>query len=86
MSYTILFKKEAAKELKCLPSKIVVRISTAIDGLSNNPRPVGCKKLEGKKANIWRIRAGNYRILYLIDDTIRIINIHKIGHRKNIYD
>ena len=85
MSYTIVFKKEAAKEMKQLPQKIVVRISVAIDELADNPRPAGCKKLEGKKGNYWRIRIGDYRVLYHIEDTIQIIDIHKVGHRKDIY-
>lgn len=46
----------------------------------------GEKKLEGKKEEIWRIRVGDYRIIYLIEDTIKIVEIRKIGHRKDIYE
>ena len=49
------------------------------------PRPAGSKKLQGASENLWRIRTGDYRIIYAIEDTIKIIEIRKIGHRKDIY-
>ncbi len=84
--YKIIIKKEALKELKQLPKTIVVIISQSIEQLSETPRPSGCKKLKGTAENLWRIRVGNYRIIYLIDDVIRIVNVRNIGHRKDIYD
>ena len=86
MSYTISIRKQALKELEELPAKESSKISAAIDTLANNPRPVGCKKLKGEHEFIWRIRVGNYRILYKIEDTIKVVEVGKIGHRKNIYD
>lgn len=53
--------------------------------LANNPRPIGSKKLKGASENLWRIRIGDYRVVYLIEDSIKIIEIRKIGHRKDIY-
>ena len=85
MKYQIKIRKEALKELAHLPTKVNVRISNAIDQLAENPRPVGSKKLKGEKEYLWRIRVGDYRVIYLIEDTIRIIEIRKIGNRRDIY-
>jgi mRNA interferase RelE/StbE len=84
--YQIVIKKEALKELKQLPQNTVTAITGAIEHLSTNPRPSGCKKLKGSKENLWRIRIGDYRVIYLIDDVIRIVNVRNIGHRRHIYD
>jgi len=85
MSYSIVIRKQALKELEELPLKTNRRISLAIDALSNNPRPPGSKKLKGEKEYVWRIRVSDYRVLYVIDDQIRIVEIRKIGDRKNVY-
>lgn len=82
--YNITFKKSAEKEIYKLPAPIAKRVSVAIDKLAQNPRPVGSKKLEGQKENLWRIRIGDYRIIS-IEDEIKIVEIRKIGHRKDIY-
>lgn len=84
--YKISITKQALKELEHLPKKETQQISKAIDGLSNNPRPSGCKKLKGESEYMWRIRVGNYRVIYTIDDQVKIIDVRKIGHRKDIYD
>ena len=86
MNYKILIRKLALKELEELPTKTNRQLVKAIDDLSINPSPVGCKKLKGKTNQIWRIRVGDYRILYVIEDKIKIVEIRKIGHRKEIYD
>lgn len=57
----------------------------AIDGLKENPRPNGVKKLKSTDENLYRIRVGDYRILYTIEDTIQIVDITKVGHRRYIY-
>jgi mRNA interferase RelE/StbE len=69
-----------------LPAAVVKKLSPAIDGLANNPRPKGCKKLQSQKENIWRIRVGDYRIVYLIEDVIKIVEIRRIAHRREVYD
>lgn len=86
MKYTVRFKKSAAKEMEQLPRQVAKRVAEAIDGLSENPRPLGCKKLEGQKETLWRIRTGDYRIIYSIQDVVHILEIRRIGHRKNVYD
>ena len=85
MSYSITIKKSAVKEMELLPKKILQSINTSIYLLAENPRPPGCKKLKGAKGNFWRIRVGDYRVLYSIEDEIRIVDIYKVGHRRDIY-
>jgi mRNA interferase RelE/StbE len=86
MSYRICIKKQALKELEELPAKESRKVSAAIDSLGQNPRPTGCKKLKGESEYFWRIRVGNYRVLYKIDDKIMVVEIGKIGNRKNVYE
>ena len=54
--------------------------------LGENPRPPGCKKLRSQTPMAWRVRVGNYRILYCVDDQKRQITIYRIGHRRDVYD
>lgn len=84
--YHIIIDKQALKELEHLPKKDNLKITQSIDKLAVNPRPAGCKKLKGEHEYMWRIRVGNYRVLYSIDDGVRIVEIGKVGHRKDIYD
>ena len=83
--YKIVVKKSAAKELESLPPKTLAQITTAILSLADNPRPKICKKLKGFKNDFWRIRVGDYRVVYSIDDEIKIVEVQKAGHRKDIY-
>lgn len=84
--YKITIKKTASKELDDLPKKIVVQITKSILELAITPRPLGCKKLKGSTLNLWTIRIGNYRVIYIIADEIKIIDVQKVGHRKDIYE
>jgi mRNA interferase RelE/StbE len=83
--YKVTFKKKAGKELRKLPSTVLKRVSKSIDDLEENPRPDGSKKLKGSDENTWRIRTGDYRVIYVIEDTIKIVEIRKVGHRKDVY-
>jgi mRNA interferase RelE/StbE len=82
--YQILFARAAAKELEALPTKLAIRILESIEGLEVDPRPPGCKKLEGSE-DLWRIRKGDYRVLYSIDDERRIVDIIAVRHRRDAY-
>ena len=82
-NYKIEIKKSAAKELSKLPKKELTKIVEKIQSLSDEPRPDGCKKLSGDEK--YRIRIGNYRVLYSIEDDILIVYVVKVGHRKEIY-
>jgi len=81
--YRVLLERAAEKTLRRLSADIHARIITAIQGLANNPRPPGCRKLTGSE-NDWRIRVGDYRVLYEIADEIRIVRVNRVGHRREI--
>ena len=83
MSYTVYLKRSAEKELDRLPAKVYNRIIKRIISLGNNPRPLGAKKLLGQKG--YRIRVGDYRILYIIDEKEKKVEIVSIAHRKEVY-
>ncbi len=82
--YKIIFSKSAEKELLNLPEREIPRIIHRIETLSDDPFPRGAKKLAGK-INLWRIRFGNYRIVYSITQKILTIDIIRIRHRKDTY-
>ena len=84
MGYQINIEKRAVKQLLKLDNPIIKRIYSAINELENNPRPQGIKKM--KVQNGYRLRVGNYRVLYTIDDNNTTITVYKISHRKNAYD
>ena len=83
--YEVLISKTARKQLAALPALVHDKIIENISELSASPRPVGCKKIKGQK-NVWRIRVGNYRVIYEVENKILHIMIIAIGHRKDIYD
>lgn len=82
--YSVRAKSTALRELKALPFKIQSKTIETIDNLELNPRPSGCKKLIGTD-NRWRIRIGDYRILYEIDDINRTVVIFRVVCRKEAY-
>ncbi len=84
MTYKIEFSAAAAKALRKLPSDEVRKIGQKINRLVENPRPSGVEKLSGSE-DIYRIRSGNYRVVYHIQDKILHILILKIGHRREVY-
>jgi len=82
--YRILLERGAERDLNRLSSEIHDRVITAIRALGGNPRPAGCRKLLGSK-NDWRIRVGDYRVLYEIADAIRIVRVNRVRHRREVY-
>jgi len=82
--YKVELKKSAEKALFKLPKPMIGKVINLLQELSIDPRPNGCKKLTGAN-NTYRVRVGDYRILYSILDDILIIDVIKIGHRKEIY-
>jgi mRNA interferase RelE/StbE len=84
-NYTIQFQKKASKQLENLARQpIYLRLRDVIDELEDNPRPRGCKKMKGHDEQ-YRIRVGEFRIIYDVDDSVRIIDIIKLGDRKDVY-
>jgi len=81
--YKITIKKSAAKELEDIPQKDLRKIIKRIRSLARDPRPHGSQKLSGQER--YRVRQGDYRIVYSIEDKDLLIDILKIGHRREIY-
>lgn len=84
MNYSIEFKKSAIKEIAALPRAVQIDIKAAIDKLVENPFPNGCLKLKGREDD-YRIRIGDYRVIYQVKNNVLTIHIVKVGHRKDIY-
>jgi mRNA interferase RelE/StbE len=84
VSYEIELTRRAEKEILKLDTAIFEQIRAAIDGLGENPRPPGVRKLRGRESE-WRIRVGRLRILYTIQDTTRRILVHRVTDRKDVY-
>ena len=82
-SYSTLFTKSAAKELESVPTKDRQRIVSRIGSLADEPRPIGVEKLSGDDK--YRIRQGDYRILYEIVDADLIVTVVRIGNRRDVY-
>jgi mRNA interferase RelE/StbE len=83
-NYTIVIAPKAQKQLDKFSDHIAAPILEAIADLADDPRPNGCKKLKGRDG--YRIRTGQYRIIYEIFDTELVIDVVAVGHRKDIYE
>jgi mRNA interferase RelE/StbE len=84
VSYKVEILRGALKQLKKIPSELQERIQIKIDDLATEPRPNGVKKLK-RKENAYRIRVGDYRVIYDIFDDLLVVNVVEVGHRRNIY-
>ena len=82
--YQVLIERSAEKDLKKIAAEERPKLATAMHDLANVPRPTGCRKLVGSE-NDWRIRVGNYRVIYEIADEVRIVRIVRVRHRKDSY-
>jgi mRNA interferase RelE/StbE len=83
MRYRLILPKSVQKELDRLPDDLTRRILARLAGLETNPRPADVKKLKGRDA--WRIRVGDYRVIYEIHDRVLQIIVITVGHRRDIY-
>jgi mRNA interferase RelE/StbE len=84
-SYAVEVKSPARKELEALPDNVLVRVIRKLEALGRTPRPAGCKKLKGYKDH-WRIRVGDWRVVYIIDDAAKIVSVTRIAHRREVYE
>ncbi len=84
MTYRIKTTSEARRDLRKIPLQVRERISHAIDALATEPRPHGVTKLTGYQST-WRIRVGDYRVIYEIHDDVLTVLIVEAGHRREIY-
>ena len=81
--YQITIARSAVKELEALPSTAIERVRERIRSLATDPRPAGSRKLRGRSG--WRVRVGDYRILYEIDDAKHVVDVGAIRHRSSAY-
>ena len=84
-SYRVVLTSTAEKELKGLSAQLNARIVPRLEALASNPRPPGCKKLKGGDKE-WRIRVGDYRVVYTIDDARLLVEVTRIRHRSEVYE
>ena len=83
--YLLEIKESAQRELDALDDKVFARIDRKILGLADTPRPAGCKKLKGYKDQ-WRVRVGDHRVIYIIDDSAKTVMVTRVAHRRDVYE
>ncbi|MCZ7645638.1 MAG: type II toxin-antitoxin system RelE/ParE family toxin [Planctomycetota bacterium] len=84
MAYAVQLTPAAERDLKKLERAIRARVVRALEGLASEPRPQGSTKLSGKE-NLWRVRVGDHRVLYAIEDRRLVVLVVKIAHRREVY-
>jgi mRNA interferase RelE/StbE len=84
-SYTVEVKPPARKELEVLPDNVLARVVRKLEALGDTPRPAGCKKLKGYKDQ-WRVRVGDWRVVYIVDDAAKLVSVTRIAHRREVYE
>ena len=82
--YRVFLERAAERDLGRLSADVHCRVILAVQALANNPRPPGCRKLAGSKSD-WRIRVGDYRVVYEIADAIRVVRVNRVRHRREVY-
>ena len=82
--YEVYLERSAENDLKRLPASTLQRIFPQIKALAENPRPPGCHKITGSK-NDWRIRIGDYRVLYEVNDRVKAARVMRVRHRREAY-
>lgn len=83
--YFLEIKQSAHKELDALDDAVFTRVDRKILAPAGDPRPPGCKKLKGYKDQ-WRVRAGDWRVLYILDDAAKRVTITRVAHRREVYE
>jgi mRNA interferase RelE/StbE len=83
--YSVEIKPSARKELEALPNNALARTVHKIESLAHAPRPAGCKKLKGYKDH-WRVRVGEWRVVYIIDDAAKLVSVTRVAHRREVYE
>jgi mRNA interferase RelE/StbE len=83
MRYQVVLVRSAERELPSLPTDVSRRVTAALQRLNQEPRPRGARRLSQGPG--WRLRVGDYRILYTIDEAVRVVTVYAIGHRREVY-
>jgi mRNA interferase RelE/StbE len=84
VAYRLAIMPAAERDLRALPAAILVRLDARIRELANNPRPHGAERIRGTRGGL-RLRVGDYRILYSVDDAQQVVIIGRVGHRRDVY-
>ena len=84
MAYDVEFEAQVAKQLRDMQRADLQRVMDRVKALADDPRPQASEKLAGM-ANAWRIRSGNYRVVYTIDDRAQVVTVTRVGHRRDVY-
>jgi mRNA interferase RelE/StbE len=82
--YAVNFRRSAEKDLRRLDATVRPRVMRAVEALAGEPRPPGCRKLEGGE-DAYRIRVGDYRVIYTVDDAVFVVAVERIRHRREVY-
>lgn len=82
--YEVLLERRAERDIKRLPKEVFDRIIPHLKALSENPKPSGCRKISGSRSD-WRIRIGDYRVIYEVSEQENAVKVMRIRHRKNVY-
>ena len=82
--YTVVFARSARRELERLEAGVARRIISRVEALAEDPRPPGCVKLQAAD-DLWRIRVGDYRVIYSLDDDARLVDVRVVRHRSDAY-
>jgi len=83
-SYSVRLANSVRKDIRRVDGQLIPKIYARIEALAKEPRPLGTIKIKGSENN-YRIRVGDYRIIYEIDDGIKVVSIQKVGHRRDVY-
>ena len=83
--YSVEVKPTARKELEALSDGLLARVIRKLEALADGPRPAGCKQLKGYEDQ-WRIRVGDWRVVYVIDDAAKLVSVTRIAHRREVYE
>lgn len=84
MAYRLAITPAAERDLRALPAAILARLDARIRALADNPRPRGAEPIRGRRGGL-RLRVGDYRILYTVDDARQVVTIGRVGHRRDVY-
>lgn len=82
--YRVFLERAAERDLRRLPGRLHLRVIAAIQALADEPRPKGCRKLTGTDRD-WRIRVGDYRVVYEVDDAALEVRVNRVRHRREVY-
>jgi len=84
-SYAVELKPSARRELEALPDHVLSRVVRKLESLGHTPWPAGCKKLKGHNDQ-WRVRAGDWRVVFIINDSSKLVSVTRIAHRREVYE